>query len=180
MPGETLEKPIAKRDKFGRGGKQRQLLYPQEPSSRSHQQLSCHGLPPPWQPFWNCIQAPVLAPLVLKRPAAGKSLPETSHKVMSKGGVCCLAVCILILSLQPEGLVTPIHLPGFSGFGCLEVLEVTEMSSPNKTAGPMRRDGSSQVPDGRGSGSALLLKQPLCRRALKLQVWGGFIFFFFI
>lgn len=103
----------------------------------------------------------------------GKGLPGTSHKGMSKGPLCCLAVYNLVFSLQPEGLVTPIHLPGVNVFDCLEVLEMTEMSSPNKTTELMRRDESSQVPDGRGSGSARLLKQPLCRRALKLQ---GFFF----
>lgn len=62
---------------------------------------------------------------------------------MPKGPVCCLTVRILILSLQPEGFVTPIHLPGVNVRGSLKVLEVTEMSSPNKTS---LRDEPSQVP----------------------------------
>lgn len=53
---------------------------------------------------------------------------------MPKGPVCCLTARILILSLQPEGFVTPIHLPGVNVRGSLKVLEVTEMSSPNKTS----------------------------------------------
>lgn len=120
---------------------------------------------------------PQLWPPAFKRPTVGKSRPGTSHKVMAKGAECCLAVYILISSLQPEGLVTPIHLPRVSGFGCLEVLEMTERSSPNKTTQLMRPDESSQVPDGGGSGSARLLKQPLCRRALKPQ---GIFFYLFI
>lgn len=89
---------------------------------------------------------------------------------MSKGPVCCLGVYILLLSLQPEGLVTPIHLPQVNVFDRLEVLEMYEMSSPNKTTQLVGPDESSQVPDGRGSGSARLLKQPLSQRAIKLQV----------
>lgn len=63
----------------------------------------------------------------------GKSLPGTSHKVMPRSPVHCLTVHILILSLQPAGLVTPIHLSGVNVHERLKVLEVTEMSSPNKT-----------------------------------------------
>lgn len=80
-----------------------------------------------------------------------------------------LAVYILTLSLKPEGLVTPMRHPRVNVSDCLEVLAMTEMSSPNKTNELMRRDESLQVPGGCGSGSALLLKQPLCRQALKLQ-----------
>lgn len=52
---------------------------------------------------------------------------------MPKSPVHCLTAHILILSLQPEGLVTPIHLSGVNVRESLKVLEVTEMSSPNKT-----------------------------------------------
>lgn len=82
-------------------------------------------------------------PLAFTQRTVGKSLPGTSHKVMPKGPVCCLTVHILILSLQPEGFVTPIHLPGVNVRGSLKVLEVTEMSSPNKTT---LRGEPSQVP----------------------------------
>lgn len=52
---------------------------------------------------------------------------------MPKGPVHCLTAHILVLSLQPEGLVTPIHLSRVNVHERLRVLEVTEMSSPNKT-----------------------------------------------
>lgn len=62
---------------------------------------------------------------------------------MPKGPVHCLTAHIPLLSLQPEGLVTPIHLPGVNVHESLKVLEVTEMSSPNKTT---LRSETSQVP----------------------------------
>lgn len=95
-------------------------------------------------------------PLDFTRRTVGKSLPGTSHKVMPKGPAHCLTAHILLLSLQPEGLVTPIHLPGVNVRESLKVLEVTEMSSPNETT------------------LCRLPKQPLCRRALKL--WGFILF----
>lgn len=99
----------------------------------------------------------------------GKSTAGTFHKVMSNGPFRYLTVYILTLSLKPEGLVTPMHHPGVNVSECLEVLATTEMSVPNKTNELMRCDETAQVPDGCGSGLALLLKQPLCRRALKLH-----------
>lgn len=117
---------------------------------------------------WELHPSPRFDPLLFH---VGKSLPR-----MSKGPDCCLGVYLLFLSLQAGGLVTPIHLPRANVFDCLEFLEMTETSSPNKTTELMRRDESSQVPDGCGSGSSRLLKQPPCRRALKLQ--GSFFYLF--
>lgn len=173
LPGETLEKPTEKGDRFRRGVCQRRLLYLQEPSSQSQRKLNCHCLHSPQQPLGNCIQVPVLTPCFC---TVGKSLPRTFHKVTSKGLDCRLGVYLLFLSLQPGGLVTPVHLPRANVFDCLEVHEMTETSSPNKTTKLMRRDESSQVPDSCGSGSSRLLKQPPCRRALKLQ--GSFFYLF--
>lgn len=62
---------------------------------------------------------------------------------MPKGPARCLTAHILILSLQPQQLVTPIHLPGVNVRESLEVLEVTAMSSPNKTT---LRNDTAQVP----------------------------------
>lgn len=99
----------------------------------------------------------------------GKSPAGTFHKVMSNGPFRYLTVYILALSLKPEGLVTPMRHPGVNVSECLEVLAATEMSAPNKTNELMHCDETAQVPDGCGSGLALLLKQLLCRRALKLH-----------
>lgn len=65
---------------------------------------------------------------------------------MSNRPACYLAVYILTLSLKPEGLVTPMRHPRVNVSDCLEVLAMTEMSSPNKTNELMRRDESLQVP----------------------------------
>lgn len=170
MPGETLEKPIEKWDECRHGWSGCGCSKGRSPRSSCTRSRITTNFTHPGSPF-ETIPKPKFWPLTFRWPATGKSRAGSFHKAMSNRPACYLAVYILTLSLKPEGLVTPMRHPRVNVSDCLEVLAMTEMSSPNKTNELMRRDESLQVPGGRGSGSALLLKQPLCRQALKLQGW---------
>lgn len=92
---------------------------------------------------------------------------------MTKGPVCCSGLYSHFIFADRRTRYLPIHIPRVNGFDCLGVLVRTETSAPSSRTERMRRAESAQVPNGRGSGSALPLKQPLRG---ELQSCKGFLF----